>query len=101
MECHLFLVIFFLYLNIDIHGADAEVIKLKLQAHDISFVALRDLPGTDGQQAAFFYCKTTTNVQLVIEIKLKKGMNVAKVTVKSSNKVMSEICKQAVVKYIS
>ena len=75
---------------------DVEVIKSKLQAHDINFAHLRELPGTDGQVAVFFFCRTLTNVSFMIELKLKKGMNVSKVTVKCPNKAFSELCKQTV-----
>ncbi|KAJ1413438.1 adaptin N terminal region-domain-containing protein [Ochromonadaceae sp. CCMP2298] len=77
---------------------DIETVKAKLV--DISFVVKKDLP--DGQQTAvYFAAKTVTNVPLLVELKLKVGMSVCKVTVKSANKALSELCKVAVVKLLS
>ena len=85
---------------IDLPSADVETIKAKLSAKDIAFVAQRDLPGNDGQSSVFFYCRTLTNVVFLVELKLKRGLNIAKVTVKSPNKAFSEICKQTIAKLL-
>lgn len=80
---------------------DVEGIKSKLSAHSIAFVAQRDVPGQDGQFVVYFSCKTVTNASFLVELKFKRGMNVCKVTVKSPNKGLSELCKVTVVKLIS
>lgn len=82
-------------------STDVEVIKSKLAAHDINFIFNRPMPGQEGKFAVYFYCRTLTNVVFIAEIMLKRGMNMAKVTVKSNNKAFSELCKQTVVKIIS
>lgn len=80
---------------------DIETIKSKLAAHDIAFVTKRDVPGQEGQQVAVYFCaRTVTNATLLIELKFKTGMNICKVTVKSTNKGLSELCKTAVAKLV-
>ena len=77
-----------------------EAIKSKLTSKNISFVAQRDVPGQDGQIVLYFSCKTVTNVPFLIELKFKQGFNMCKLTIKSSNKVLSELCKVTVAKII-
>ena len=85
----------------DLPTVDIEAIKAKLAAKDIAFVAKRDVPGQEGQQVAVYFCaRTVTNAQLLIELKFKTGLNLAKVTVKSANKGLSELCKVAVAKLL-
>ncbi len=84
----------------DLPSVDLEVIKSKLGAHDIAFVAKRDVPGQEGQSVVYFSCKTVTNATFLIELKFKTGMSICKVTVKSPNKAMSELCKVTVAKLI-
>ena len=81
---------------------DIEVIKSKLAARDVAFVAKRDVPGQEGQQSvAYFTCKTITNSTFLVELKFKTGVNLCKVTIKSPNKALSELCKVTVAKIIS
>ena len=86
---------------IDLPTIDVEGIKSKLSAQNIAFVAQRDVPGQEGQFVVYFSCKTVTNASFLVELKFKRGMNVCKVTVKSPNKALSELCKVTVVKLIS
>ena len=73
---------------------DINIIQSKLAARDISFIAKRDVDAA--QSVVYFSARTITNVVLLIELKFKAGMNLSKVTVKSQNKLMSEMCKVAV-----
>jgi hypothetical protein len=81
----------------DLPSVDIEVVKAKLGS-DFAFVVKRDLPG--GQTAVYFNAKTVTNASLLVELKFKAGLNVCKVTVKSANKALSELCKVAVGKLL-
>jgi hypothetical protein len=81
--------------------SDVEAIKRKLAAKDIGFVAQREVPGQEGQIVVYFSTKTVTNVSFLIELKFRAGYNACKVTIKSTSKGMSEICKASVVKLIS
>lgn len=87
--------------RVDLATVDVEGMKGKLSAHNIAFVAQRDVPGQEGQFVVYFSCKTVTNASFLVELKFKRGMNVCKVTVKSPNKGLSELCKVTVVKLIS
>jgi len=85
----------------DLPSVDLEVVKSKLIAKDVAFVAKRDVPQQEGQQALYFSARTVTNIALFIELKFKAGMNICKVTVRSSNKGHSELCKTAIAKIIN
>jgi Beta2-adaptin appendage, C-terminal sub-domain len=86
----------------DLPTVDIEKIKSKLAGCDVSFVAKRDVPGADGQpqSAVYFSCTTIPNNSFLVELKFKSGMNLCKVTVKSSNKVLSELCKVTIAKVL-
>lgn len=75
-----------------------EAIKSKLSAKDFSFVTVRDIPGQDGQRSVYFLAKAVNGSSFYIELKLKAGVNACKITVKSTNKPISEILKVAIVK---
>lgn len=79
---------------------DQEAIKGKLAARDVVFMAQRDVPGQDGQSVQYYLARTASGSSFFIELMFKAGMNVCKVTVKSSNKAHSELCKAAVHKII-
>ena len=97
-----FLSIFFL--TSDLPTVDIEKIKSKLSSSEISFVAKRDVPGTDGQAqsaiAVYFSCSTVTNNSFLVELKFKSGLNLCKVTVKSPSKPLSELCTVTIVKLL-
>jgi len=79
---------------------DIDVIKTKLTSKDIVFVAQRDVPGQDGQIVVYFSCRTLTNAAFLVELKFKRGFNICKVTVKSQNKGLSELCKVTVARLL-
>ena len=96
---------YLIYHITDLPTTDIEKIKSKLSAHDVAFVAIRDVPGPDGSAqsaavAAYFSCTTITNNSFLIELKFKAGMNLCKVTVKSANKSLSDLCKVTIVKVL-
>jgi hypothetical protein len=88
-------------LCVDLPSVDIEVIKNKLSSKDISFVAQRDVPNQEGQSVVYFSCRTVTNASFLVELKFKRGFNVCKVTVKSPNKALSELCKVTVARLIA
>ena len=79
---------------------DQEVIKSKMQSNDITYVTTREVPGQAGQVAVFYSCKAINGFLFIVELKFKAGMNICKITVKSSNKVFSELCKSTVSKIL-
>jgi hypothetical protein len=76
------------------------VIKTKLTSKDLIFVVRRDIPGQAGQLALYFTATTVTNSTFLVELKLKAGMNVCKVAVRSPNKTLSELCKLTVARLV-
>lgn len=85
----------------DVPSADPDILASKLSANDISLITSREIPGTTGQTAVYFSTKTVTNVAFLVELKLMAGMSICKVTVRSANKALAELCKQTVVKLVS
>lgn len=85
----------------DLPSVELSAIQSKLGAHNIAFVAQRDVPGQEGQSVVYFSCRTVTNASFLVELKFKRGMNVCKVTVKSPNKAYSELCKVTVARLIA
>merc|ERR1711907_223488 len=45
----------------DLPTVQIDAISQKLKAHNISFVATRELPNMPGQSVSYFSCKTVTN----------------------------------------
>eukprot|EP00607_Mallomonas_marina_P007561 CAMPEP_0182418690 /NCGR_PEP_ID=MMETSP1167-20130531/3057_1 /TAXON_ID=2988 /ORGANISM="Mallomonas Sp, Strain CCMP3275" /LENGTH=873 /DNA_ID=CAMNT_0024593001 /DNA_START=220 /DNA_END=2841 /DNA_ORIENTATION=+ len=84
----------------DLPTVEIEAIKEKLGAKDIAYVAQRDVPGQDGQIVVYFSCRTMTNASFLVELKFKKGFNICKVTVKSQNRALSELCKVTVARLL-
>lgn len=86
---------------VDVATVDLEANKAKLTTKDVVFVFKRDIPGADGQVALYFTAQTVTGLKFLIELKFKAGLNMCKVTVRSSNKALSELCKTAVAKLLA
>jgi len=84
----------------DLPNAQIEAIKPKLTSKNIAFVAQRDVPGQEGQIVLYFNCQTVTNASFLVELKFKAGLNMCKLTVKSTNKQLSELCKVAIGKLV-
>ena len=80
--------------------ADISAVKAKLDAQAVSFVAERQIPGTD-QTAVYFGIRLANGGSFLLEVKFKAGANLLKVTVKSPSKEQSEIVKTAVSKILS
>ncbi len=94
------IILVYLFFLSDLPTVEIEAIKEKLGSKDIAFCAQRDVPGQDGQIVVYFSCRTMTNMMFLVELKFKRGFNVCKVTVKSQNREMSELCKLTVARLI-
>lgn len=90
----------YLLITTDLSTLDQDLIKNKLASKNIKFLLSRDIPGQEGQKSVYYSAKAISNVQLYVELKFKSGMNVCKITVKSSNKTLSELCKSVVAKIL-
>lgn len=81
-------------------SVDIDGIRRKLEAHNVAFVTKRDVPGQAGQTAVFFVCRTATNATFLVELKFKAGMNICKVSIRSPNRAMSDLCKTTIARLI-
>ena len=79
---------------------DATAVKGKFAAHNLAFIAERQIPNTD-QTAIYFAAKTAyPDAAFLVETKFKAGANICKVTVKSANNAQSDIVKAAVARIV-
>ena len=76
-----------------------DSIKEKLNSSRVKFVVQRQV-GTD-QFVMYLSCKTLTNATFIVEIKFKQGLDMCKVTVKSPNKQLSDLCKTTIIKILA
>lgn len=63
-------------------------------------MTVRDIPGQDGQRSVYFLAKAINGSTFFVELKLKAGVNACKITVKSTNKQISEILKSTIAKFL-
>lgn len=80
--------------HVDLPSLDLSVVQSKLALRDITFVVNRDLP--EGQRASYFYARSINNTNFLVELKFKAGMNVCKVSVRSTSKPVADVCKVTV-----
>lgn len=80
---------------VDLPTADPTAVQTKVTARGYFFVVNRDLPGQDGQRAAYYHLKLLNGGSSLVELKFKAGMNVCKISARSSSKVVAEACKVA------
>jgi len=83
----------------NVTSAHIDTVKSKLGAKSVSFVTQRAV-GAD-QVMAYFSCRSLTNITFVVEVKFKQGLSMCKVTVKSPNRALSELCKTTVARIIA
>jgi len=79
----------------DLPTADPTAIQAKVTTRGYFFVVNRDLPGQDGQRAAYYHSKLLNGGSCLVELKFKAGMNVCKISARSSSKIVAEACKVA------
>jgi AP-1 complex subunit beta-1 len=85
----------------DLPSAEIEVIKQKLAAVNVHFVAQRPVPQQEGQTVVFCSAKTLNNVQFIFELTFRAGFNACKLVVKSPDQRMSELAKQCAARVIT
>lgn len=85
----------------DLPTTEIELIKQKLAAANVHFVAQRPVPQQEGQTVVFFSAKTVNNVQFIFELTFRAGFSACKLVVKSPDQRMSELAKQSVARVIS
>lgn len=85
---------------LDLPTADPTAVQAKLTARGYFFVVNRDLPNQEGQRAAYYHSKLLNGGSCFVELKFKAGMNVCKISARSSSKVVAEACKVAIGKIL-
>jgi hypothetical protein len=85
---------------VDLPTADPAAVQSKVTARGFFFVVNRDLPGQDGQRAAYYHAKILNGGSCLVELKFKAGLNVCKISVRSASKPFAEACKVSVGKVL-
>lgn len=85
----------------DLPSIAFDVIKQKLAAKNITFITQRDIPGQEGTVGLYFVSRVlTSNVSIITEVRLKATLTIAKITVRSQNKIVSDHVKNMAAKAI-
>lgn len=66
-------------------STNIDQVAAKFKVHNIFLIARRPVPNAEGQEVAYFSMKTTTGMIFMAELTFKKGVNAAKVCVKTGN----------------
>ncbi|KAL7483084.1 hypothetical protein ACHAW6_008735 [Cyclotella cf. meneghiniana] len=64
-------------------STDIDQVAAKFKAHHIFLIARRPVPNAEGQEVAYFSMRTTTGMVFMAELTFKKGVNAAKVCLKT------------------
>jgi AP-1 complex subunit beta-1 len=73
----------------DLPSADIDVITGKLATRNVFYIARRRLE--NGQEVAYYSIKTATNVQILLELTFKAGLNGCKVCVKTEQPALAPL----------
>ena len=66
-------------------STDIDQVAAKFKMHRIFLIARRPVPNAEGQEVAYFSMCTTTGMVFMAELTFKKGVNAAKVCLKTEN----------------
>lgn len=66
-------------------STDIDQVAAKFKLHRIFLIARRPVPNAEGQEVAYFSMKTSTGMIFMAELTFKKGVNAAKVCIKTEN----------------
>ena len=66
-------------------STDIDQVAAKFKLHRIFLIARRPVPNAEGQEVAYFSMRTTTGMVFMAELTFKKGVNAAKVCIKTEN----------------
>jgi len=81
-------------------GSDSYIsfIQSKFRVYNIFFIARRPVPNAEGQEVVYFSMKTMTtpNIVFLAELTFKKGVNAAKVCLKTENNAYGVLARIAI-----
>eukprot|EP00499_Haloplacidia_sp_CaronLabIsolate_P005297 CAMPEP_0196780220 /NCGR_PEP_ID=MMETSP1104-20130614/7289_1 /TAXON_ID=33652 /ORGANISM="Cafeteria sp., Strain Caron Lab Isolate" /LENGTH=919 /DNA_ID=CAMNT_0042150417 /DNA_START=40 /DNA_END=2799 /DNA_ORIENTATION=+ len=72
---------------------DLDAIRASLEPHNMFFVAKRPV---DDKMVGYFSCKTHNGLQVLLEITVKEGVNIAKLCVKSNSPGVAPFLQQCI-----
>ena len=77
-------------------STDIDQVSAKFKMHRIFLIARRPVPNAEGQEVAYFSMRTLTGMVFMAELTFKKGVNAAKVCIKTENIAFGVLAKLAV-----
>jgi len=79
-------------------GSDELIsdIQKKLRSYNIFFIARRPVPNAEGQEVVYFSMKTASDMVFLAELTFKKGVNAAKVCLKTENASFGVLARVAI-----
>lgn len=72
-----------------------ESVQQKFAAYNIFFIARRPVPNAEGQEVVYFSIKTVNDMVFFAELTFKKGVNAAKVCLKTEATAYGSLAKSA------
>ena len=66
-------------------STDIDQVAAKFKMYRIFLIARRPVPNAEGQEVAYFSMRTSTGMSFMAELTFKKGVNAAKVCLKTEN----------------
>mmetsp|Transcript_52783 Transcript_52783/g.78244 ORF Transcript_52783/g.78244 Transcript_52783/m.78244 type:complete len:937 (+) Transcript_52783:192-3002(+) len=73
-----------------------EQIQEKFRAHNVFFIARRPVPNAEGQEVVYFSMRTATGMEFLAELTFKKGINAAKICLKTESVSYGVIARVAI-----
>jgi AP-1 complex subunit beta-1 len=71
--------------DLPVASTDIDQVAAKFKMHHIFLIARRPVPNAEGQEVAYFSMRTLTGMVFMAELTFKKGVNAAKVCIKTEN----------------
>jgi len=78
----------------DLPSTDIDEIQAKFEMHNIHFIARRQ--AMEGQEVVYFFMKTLTGMDFLVELTFKAGINACKICVKTESTPYGPLAKVAI-----
>jgi len=76
-------------------STDIDRVASKFKMHNVFLIARRPVPNAEGQEVAYFSMRTGTGMEFLAELTFKKGVNAAKVCLKTQDIAYGVLAKVA------
>lgn len=78
----------------DLPSTDIDEVQAKFEAYNIHFIARR--AAMEGQEVVYFFMKTLTGMDFLVELTFKAGVNACKICIKTESTPYGQLAKSAI-----